>query len=679
MTPHDAAHLAGTAAATPAPAAPAPYRSPSRLVGWRRVAIAATVCAVLAGLWTLDRQRAERRLIDRLAETAFFPPEWPLGDLEEIVIENHLAENALNRRIVLARDARAAAPPPASGDAASPEAEHHGDGWRLREPRALPAWPDMMHVLVANLQGARRRNEFEGMPDDVNGLTSPTITATFRWRAAATPRSLTMEFGDRSSFNGEIFGRASDRPDVLFTVREQVWGRLAQNFTNYVDLRAFPMPAGGGGVVRLELENATGSIVVALDPEDEHWWIDGGDARQRADREVLTVYLKDLAQVRMARVLEDDDRRDIGDVIARVRVVAADGTATELRVGDRIRTPQGDVWLAGRDDYPNTFVLDAATVEAFMFPAVFFRDRDLFDFAPEDVIAFRVLAQGGSIQIRRDAPGSPWVLVGRTRRPLRQPFLDGIVRDFARLRSRGYIRRDEERQALLFTADDVHVEADVQAGPQERRTVRLRLSRRTPDEMDQLIYALVDGADYFTALPMTSLQRFWLRHEFVLDPQLVRGRLGDLEAIRFGKTAADGRPTASLVLERREHPAGGRAWHITMSEPVARRGWVDPNIADELAARLAALAFTRLMGAGEQDQVEGADLLFQLRLEGAGAEVIESAAIFAAADDKGDVPARLADGSMVRLPLVHVVDIHRLILEKVLPFLDPDSTQEPTP
>src|SRR5690606_9124465 len=122
-------------------------------------------------------------------------------------------------------------------------------------------------------------------------------------------------------------------------------------------------------IVAMSLENSNGHTKIEYDMADKKWWLvdfadpgapppaAGETPRTPADQEVISVFLRDLQQVPMARQLPGDSR-DIGEVQLRLSVTSISGQTKELRVGDAVKVGDDTYWFAERDDYPSTFLID---------------------------------------------------------------------------------------------------------------------------------------------------------------------------------------------------------------------------------------------------------------------------------------------------------------------------------
>jgi hypothetical protein len=489
---------------------------------------------------------------------------------------------------------------------------------------------------------------------------------------------VTLEFGNQSSFTGEVFAASSLHPEQIFTVTENIWRRLALSFINYIDLRIFPMPKGV--MTSFTLENDAGRTHVEFDAEANTWWLvgfsdpgapapaGGEPPRVRADRAAVATFLRDLQAVKMARQLPGE-RRDLGEIQTRVTATSDLGLTTELIVGDQLEIGRDKFWLAERSDYPTTFLIDIETFNGLAWPALFFRDRDVFQFRPEEVLAYRVLLGRDAIQLRRDAAGEPWQLVGRMRRPLLQKFIDDMIGDLAKLRIVNFVPRDGEWEGILFKEGRVTIEADVRESESELRTVRLELSRNPPEAGSDAIYAIADDAPYIYALRFGAMQRLRPRMEDLLDRRIAAGRVDQILTIHWIKTNADGIGPSDVVLSY----APDAGWNAEMKLPVAKAGPIDAALADALLQHLGSIEFDRLMSGGEIEQLEAADAapLYMLRLEDAAGQTIESVVVYGAASNNAEkrAAARLGDSSMVRVNPGDYLAFDRFLREQLIPNL----------
>jgi len=637
----------------------------------RRLAIAVLCLAVLAGLVLLDRSRAEQRAIQQFVESGLLPRELTRANLKRIVIEHHVATSSFDRRIVLER---------------TPEWKPElgaDEGWRMIEPRNLAAWPDRMSAFTQNLLGAKRRNEFEGAADNVNGLTAPTLTMTIEYDGAAGS-PLTIDLGLPSTYNKEYFARASDRPDRLFTVREGMWELLSATFGRYIDRRVVVAPTGT--ITSVLLSNPLGDIL--LERRADKTWGQRGSIQGDADEEVLKVWLGELGRID-ASSISTTPTLEIAEPYIRMEI--SDGqSSTTLAVGDVVGRYKGNPYrMATRTGLDTLMVLDNKAVDWLEKSPAFFRERRLFRFDPTQVLDVEAESGAHRLRFTRAEPNGWWQLVGQEKRALRQARLNALIRKIASLRSQGGFPITDETKDVYFTKDDLTW--TLKSNDAENT---LQLSRNSPDTATATIFARANGDSLAAALPAELLGEMTLRLENLLDRRILLGQAGSARRIEFSS------PKVEAVFER-TGLGDDVAWTCRMTRPTKKSGSVEKQTMFKLMRTLNELEFETLLAQTQASALATVEEEYQVlaKLDATIAapypndprELIPAPPVDAKpmdiwvdvypvgarqagrdpeATSEGPRIAKMSDGSVVTLSREKLHTLERTILETIMPFLD---------
>lgn len=625
------------------------WRALAGLACAKRLAASLICFVALAGLYYIDSRQRGIGQMNRWLQSGLLPREIGPENRDKLTkIELEIAGKQM--RVVLERD-------PARTDP-----DHPDEGWMLVVPERVPAWSAAMSVFTQRLLGAKRRNEFAGVPEPGNGLDFPTARATFTYDGAAGS-PLEILFGIPSTYNGEVFAQASDRPGMIFTVNKVLFEMLSQKPGNYIDSRVIGFPPGR--ITTMELRNAYGEIVVTATGPGT--WALSGDMDGEADPFILKVFSEDIAKDKMASAKSDPAKpvEDVGIYLA-----FGDGKTTRTLTIEKASSAEIDgmqYHRAIRNDFPNEFFVDGRTYDALTQEPLFFRNRHFFAFDPAKALAYRVSHEGGSMILKRDAPTDPWHWAARPKRPLRQKHVGNALEYLAGLRAQGYFRKPESMAAFFAEGDPV-IEVDYLEADGAKTTRKLRLSRRTPSDTELKTYVQPDDEPIGIAVPIETTGFVWLRGNDVLEKAIARGRAGDLVEFAFHA------PLVEAAFKRRDPatPGGAVRWTCEMKRPTRKSGPVEDPIMIELLNQLAGLQFERLALLQEERDVEHSGALpdFRLLLKAAGGELVESAVVYNISYPSGESPARLSDETFVVVDRGPLIELQRAIQLKVMPYLD---------
>ncbi len=187
---------------------------------------------------------------------------------------------------------------------------------------------------------------------------------------------------------------------------------------------------------------------IRLVRQDQVWRLEK-PLQAKADQETVR------SQVNLLATLERD--RDLGELSdpkaygldqpALVVEVTAGDRTHRLKVGQA--TPGQLGYYVQRDDEPRLYTLNAATKDTLDRPLEAFRDKALFEFAPEKVSKLRLVVGPSTLELEK-TPAGLWRLSGREEVKVRKDRLESFLRFLTLARVKEFVREPPKEPQLGF-------------------------------------------------------------------------------------------------------------------------------------------------------------------------------------------------------------------------------------
>ncbi len=284
-----------------------------------------------------------------------------------------------------------------------------GDKWYIASPLHTLADQDTVNVILSNLAGGKRRNEFK--PEDLEqyGLKDPGIRLDLEFKAPKKP--VTLVIGDASTYSGQVYARLATEKKV-FTVSEHIQNTLKKSLHDLRDKTV--IASAPDKAVAITLRNPEGELYATKDEEGR--WIVEKPVHSPGDKLEIENLLRKTNSARASEFVDTDVQPLDAYQLARPTVSltvekmlnddSETTTETTLLIGKQ--KEDATIYYAMCKDATPIFLVGEDLVNALKQGPNTFRDKSLFTLNMTDVADLVITAGKSTVRLKKNLDENQW-------------------------------------------------------------------------------------------------------------------------------------------------------------------------------------------------------------------------------------------------------------------------------
>lgn len=303
-----------------------------------------------------------------------------------------------------------------------------GGKWYLTTPLHTLADQDTVNVILSNLIGGKRRNEFKPEELEQYGLKEPAITLDLTLKSPKEP--LTFLIGDASTFSGQVYAKLASE-DKVFTVSEHIQNTLSKNLLDLRDKTVIVSPSDM--VVAIALQNPEGQLYASKD-DNGHWTVEQ-PLRDAGDTLEIENLLRKVNNARASEFVDTDlqpldtyqlEKPAISLTVEKHLSDDSEATTkTTLLIGKQKENTS--IYYAMRKDEKPVFLVNQDLVEALKQSPNAFRDKSLFTLNMTDVADLVITAGKSTVHLKKNLDENRWKFADDKTTPVDQDAVFSLL------------------------------------------------------------------------------------------------------------------------------------------------------------------------------------------------------------------------------------------------------------
>jgi Domain of unknown function (DUF4340) len=261
--------------------------------------------------------------------------------------------------------------------------QRESEGWAIIKPRAVPADPAGVSVLLSSLTGAAVEEVIDPHPADLKPYGLATPAESVEVTANAQPQHFALRLGDETPTGGGVYAQVEGKPQVI-KLAASLRDALKKSVFDLRDKRAVTLATdqiqridvSGNGIAYTLLKNPEGVWDLDLPPT------------VRADHFTVDNLVSTLHNLKMQSVAAEDKERvaDFGLTSPAFTIaLSGPGASQIVQLGKKEKTPDGERTYAINSQLAPIFTVNSSLLSQFEKKAGDLRAKDLFTFSVLDV------------------------------------------------------------------------------------------------------------------------------------------------------------------------------------------------------------------------------------------------------------------------------------------------------
>lgn len=303
-----------------------------------------------------------------------------------------------------------------------------GDKWYISSPLHMLADQDTVNVILSNLAGGKRRNEFK--PDDLEqyGLKEPGIRLDLEFKPPTKPVALLI--GGASTYSGQVYARLATEKKV-FTVSEHIQNTLKKSLHDLRDKTVIVSPPDKA--VAITLRNPEGELHATKD--DEGRWTVEKPVHYPGDKLEIENLLRKANSARAAEFVDMDVQPLDVYQLARPTVSlsvekmlnddAEATTETTLLIGKQ--KEDATIYYSMRKGEKPIFLVAEDLVNALKQGPNTYRDKSLFTLNMTEVADLVITAGKSTVRLKKNLYQNQWEFADDKATPVDQDAVFSLL------------------------------------------------------------------------------------------------------------------------------------------------------------------------------------------------------------------------------------------------------------
>jgi hypothetical protein len=303
-----------------------------------------------------------------------------------------------------------------------------GDKWCITSPLRTLADQDTVSVMLSNLAGGKRRNEFKPDGLDQYGLKKPAISLDLQLVPPRKPVSILI--GDASTYSGQVYAKLATE-DKVFTVSEHIQNILKKDLHDLRDKTV--IASSPDTVVALRLYNPEGELYATKD--DEGRWEVEKPVQSEGDKVEIENLLRKANNARASEFVDEAvqplnayqlTRPTISLTVEKQLTKGSEATTeTILLIGKK--KENANLYYAMRKGDRPVFLVAEDLVKALKQAPNTFRDKSLFSLSMTDIADLVITAGKSTVHLKRDLGENQWVFADDQATPVDQDAVFSLL------------------------------------------------------------------------------------------------------------------------------------------------------------------------------------------------------------------------------------------------------------